>query len=154
MAASPERKARLAMKQRSYKIKSYVNASHAVRWKSGTGKKHNHTWEIVCELHVFEGMVSFFEIEKSLNKAINALSGQYLNDLPEFQVINPTVENVTEYLFNEIDSILRQNNAVLLRIEVSDSPTRSYCIDITERQFPTEAEVLPDQSAPQDDTDA
>ncbi|TOY84540.1 6-pyruvoyl tetrahydropterin synthase [Levilactobacillus brevis] len=102
MAASPERKARLAMKQRSYKIKSYVNASHAVRWKSGTGKKHNHTWEIVCELHVFEGMVSFFEIEKSLNKAINALSGQYLNDLPEFQVINPTVENVTEYLFNEM----------------------------------------------------
>ncbi|KRK21828.1 hypothetical protein FC61_GL000484 [Levilactobacillus brevis ATCC 14869 = DSM 20054] len=103
---------------------------------------------------MFEGMVSFFEIEKSLNKAINALSGQYLNDLPEFQVINPTVENVTEYLFNEIDSILRQNNAVLLRIEVSDSPTRSYCIDITERQFPTEAEVLPDQSASQDDIDA
>ncbi len=133
-------------KQRSYKIKSYVNASHAVRWKSGTGKKHNHTWEIVCELHVFEGMVSFFDIEKSLNKAIDALSGKYLNDLPEFKVINPTVENVTEYLFNQIDGILRQNNAVLLRIEVSDSPTRSYCIDITERQFPTEAEVTQQQA--------
>ncbi|WP_125763734.1 MULTISPECIES: 6-carboxytetrahydropterin synthase [Levilactobacillus] len=131
----------MSMKQRSYKIKSYVNASHAVRWKSGTGKKHNHTWEIVCELHVFEGMVSFFDIEKSLGKAIDALSGQYLNDLPEFKVINPTVENVTEYLFNEIDGILRQNNAVLLRIEVSDSPTRSFCIDVTERKFPTEDEV-------------
>lgn len=134
-------------KQRSYKIKSYVNASHAVRWKSGTGKKHNHTWEIVCELHVFEGMVSFFDIEKSLNKAIDALSGKYLNDLPEFKVINPTVENVTEYLFNQIDGILRQNNAVLLRIEVSDSPTRSYCIDITERQFPTQEAVLAQQQA-------
>ncbi|AYM02293.1 6-pyruvoyl tetrahydropterin synthase [Levilactobacillus brevis] len=134
-------------KQRSYKIKSYVNASHAVRWKSGTGKKHNHTWEIVCELHVFEGMVSFFDIEKSLNKAIDALSGKYLNDLPEFKVINPTVENVTEYLFNQIDGILRQNNAVLLRIEVSDSPTRSYCIDITERQFPTKEAVLAQEDA-------
>ncbi|KRL93278.1 6-carboxytetrahydropterin synthase [Levilactobacillus hammesii] len=138
-------------KQRSYKIKSYVNASHAVRWKSGTGKKHNHTWEIVCELHVFEGMVSFFDIEKSLNTAIDELSGKYLNDLPEFKVINPTVENVTEYLFNEIDGILRKNNAVLLRIEVSDSPTRSFCIDITERQFPTQAEVMADQAKQEDD---
>jgi len=137
-------------KQRTYKIKSYVNASHAVRWKSGTGKKHNHTWEIVCELHVFEGMVSFFDIEKSLNTAINELSGKYLNDLPEFRVINPTVENVTEYLFNEIDGILRKNNAVLLRIEVSDSPTRSYCIDITERQFPSQAEVEASQNNQED----
>ncbi|BDZ31883.1 6-carboxytetrahydropterin synthase [Lactiplantibacillus sp. WILCCON 0030] len=132
-------------KQRSYKIKSYVNASHAVRWKSGTGKKHNHTWEIICELHVFEGMVSFFDIEKSLNKAIDGLSGKFLNDLPEFKVINPTVENVTEYLFDNIDGILRQNNAVLLRIEVSDSPTRSFCIDVTERKFPTEQEVDTEQ---------
>ena len=138
-------------KQRSYKIKSYVNASHAVRWKSGTGKKHNHTWEIVCELQVLEGMVSFFDIEKSLNTAIDELSGKYLNDLPEFKVINPTVENVTEYLFNEIDGILRKNNAVLLRIEVSDSPTRSFCIDITERQFPTQAEVMADQAKQEDD---
>ncbi|MFC6202922.1 6-carboxytetrahydropterin synthase [Lactiplantibacillus nangangensis] len=128
-------------KQRSYKIKSYVNASHAVRWKSGTGKKHNHTWEIVCELHVFEGMVSFFDIEKSLNEAIDGLSGKFLNDLPEFKVINPTVENVTEYLFDKVDGILRQNNAVLLRIEVSDSPTRSFCIDVTERKFPSESQV-------------
>ena len=125
------------MKQRSYKIKSYVNASHAVRWESGTGKKHNHTWEIICELQVFEGMVSFFDIEKSLNSAINELSGQYLNDLPEFEVINPTVENVTEYLFGQVEHILRQNNAMLLRIEVSDSPTRSFCIDVTNPAFPT-----------------
>ncbi|WP_334427405.1 MULTISPECIES: 6-carboxytetrahydropterin synthase [unclassified Levilactobacillus] len=138
-------------KQRTYKIKSYVNASHAVRWESGTGKKHNHIWEIVCELHVFEGMVSFFDIEKSLNQAIDELSGKYLNDLPEFKEINPTVENVTEYLFNEIDGILRQNNAVLLRIEVSDSPTRAYCIDVTERQFPTLEEVQTEKDQPAED---
>ncbi len=31
----------------TYKIKSYVNASHAMRWKDGEGKQHNHTWEVV-----------------------------------------------------------------------------------------------------------
>ena len=47
-----------------------------------------------------------------------------------------TVENVTEYLFDKIDGILRRSGAELLRIEVSDSPTRSYCIDATGRTLP------------------
>ena len=121
-------------KQRTYKIKSYVNASHAVRWATGSGKKHTHTWEIVCELHTVDAMVAFYDIEKNLHQALDELSGKFLNDLPEFKTVNPTVENVTEYLFTKIDNdkTLRDNGAQLLRIEVSDSPTRAYCISVTE----------------------
>ncbi|MYU98133.1 6-pyruvoyl tetrahydropterin synthase [Lactobacillus plantarum] len=119
-------------KQRTYKIKSYVNASHAVRWATGSGKKHTHTWEIVCELHTVDAMVAFYDIEKNLHQALDELSGKFLNDLPEFKTVNPTVENVTEYLFTKIDKTLRDNRAQLLRIEVSDSPTRAYCISVTE----------------------
>ncbi|MCG0593270.1 hypothetical protein IMAU20120_02327 [Lactiplantibacillus plantarum] len=119
-------------KQRTYKIKSCVNASHAVRWATGSGKKHTHTWEIVCELHTVDAMVAFYDIEKNLHQALDELSGKFLNDLPEFKTVNPTVENVTEYLFTKIDKTLRDNGAQLLRIEVSDSPTRAYCISVTE----------------------
>lgn len=119
-------------KQRTYKIKSYVNASHAVRWATGSRKKHTHTWEIVCELHTVDAMVAFYDIEKNLHQALDELSGKFLNDLPEFKTVNPTVENVTEYLFTKIDKTLRDNGAQLLRIEVSDSPTRAYCISVTE----------------------
>ncbi|MGN8167929.1 6-carboxytetrahydropterin synthase [Lactiplantibacillus plantarum] len=119
-------------KQRTYKIKSYVNASHAVRWATGSGKKHTYTWEIVCELHTVDAMVAFYDIEKNLHQALDELSGKFLNDLPEFKTVNPTVENVTEYLFTKIDKTLRDNGAQLLRIEVSDSPTRAYCISVTE----------------------
>ena len=122
----------MTTKQRTYKIKSYVNASHAVRWATGSGKKHTHTWEIVCELHTVDAMVAFSDIEKNLHQALDELSGKFLNDLPEFKTVNPTVENVTEYLFTKIDKTLRDNGAQLLRIEVSDSPTRAYCISVTE----------------------
>ncbi|MCG0824467.1 hypothetical protein IMAU10216_01080 [Lactiplantibacillus plantarum] len=122
----------MTTKQRTYKIKSYVNASHAVRWATGSGKKHTHTWEIVCELHTVDAMVVFYDIEKNLHQALDELSGKFLNDLPEFKTVNPTVENVTEYLFTKIDKTLRDNGAQLLRIEVSDSPTRAYCISVTE----------------------
>ncbi|MDO7803770.1 6-carboxytetrahydropterin synthase [Lactiplantibacillus pentosus] len=122
----------MTTKQRSYKIKSYVNASHAIRWATGSGKKHTHTWEIVCELHTVDAMVAFYDIEKNLHQALDELSGKFLNDLPEFKTVNPTVENVTEYLFKKIDKTLRENGAQLMRIEVSDSPTRSYCISVTD----------------------
>ena len=122
----------MTTKQRTYKIKTYVNASHAVRWATGSGKKHTHTWEIVCELHTVDAMVAFYDIEKNLHQALDELSGKFLNDLPEFKTVNPTVENVTEYLFTKIDKTLRDNGAQLLRIEVSDSPTRAYCISVTE----------------------
>ncbi len=95
-------------------------------------KKHTHTWEIVCELHTVDAMVAFYDIEKNLHQALDELSGKFLNDLPEFKTVNPTVENVTEYLFTKIDKTLRDNGAQLLRIEVSDSPTRAYCISVTE----------------------
>ncbi len=74
----------------------------------------------------------FYDIEKNLHQALDELSGKFLNDLPEFKTVNPTVENVTEYLFTKIDKTLRDNGAQLLRIEVSDSPTRAYCISVTE----------------------
>ena len=122
----------MSTKQRTYKIKSYVNASHAVRWATGSGKKHTHTWEIVCELHTVDAMVAFYDIEKNLHQALDELSGKFLNDLPEFKTVNPTVENVTEYLFKKIDKTLRDNGAQLMRIEVSDSPTRAYCISVTD----------------------
>ncbi|WP_436696956.1 6-carboxytetrahydropterin synthase [Lactiplantibacillus pentosus] len=122
----------MTTKQRSYKIKSYVNASHAIRWATGSGKKHTHTWEIVCELHTVDAMVAFYDIEKNLHQALDELSGKFLNDLPEFKTVNPTVENVAEYLFKKIDNTLRENGAQLMRIEVSDSPTRAYCISVTD----------------------
>lgn len=126
----------MTIKHRSYNIKSYFNASHAVRWENGQGKQHNHTWEVVCELSTEESMVSFSDIEKSLRGVLDEFSGQFLNELPEFTVINPTVENVAEHLFVKVDDVLRENDAKLLRLELSDSPTRAYCIDVTGRTMP------------------
>ena len=48
----------------TYKIKSYVNASHAMRWKDGEGKQHNHTWEVVCEIKSKDDHMFFVILRK------------------------------------------------------------------------------------------
>lgn len=115
----------------TYKIKSYVNASHAIRWESGEGKQHNHTWEIICEIHTSgDHMIIFNDLEKAIQEVVSGMSGQFLNRMPYFETINPTLENVTVYLFNLIQPKLKELQASLIRIEVGESPTRSYCISV------------------------
>lgn len=37
-----------------------------MRWENGEGKQHNHTWEIVCEIHSKnDQMIVFNDIEKA-----------------------------------------------------------------------------------------
>ncbi|WP_082409194.1 6-carboxytetrahydropterin synthase [Secundilactobacillus paracollinoides] len=108
----------------TYKIKSYVNASHAMRWEDGEGKEHNHTWEIVCEIHSLnDHMIIFNDLENTIKDILNSFAGKFLNTLPYFKDINPTVENVTVWLFDLISPALREEQAKLIRIEVSESPT-------------------------------
>lgn len=115
----------------TYKIKYYVNASHAMRWKDGEGKQHNHTWEIICEIHSKgDHMIVFNDIEYEMKSIFNTFSGKFLNKLPYFKKVNPTTENVTVWLFNRLTPVLEKLDAELVRIEVGESPTRSYCIDI------------------------
>lgn len=115
----------------TYKIKSYVNASHAMRWADGEGKQHTHTWEIICEIKSKnDEMIVFRDIEQAISDVLDSFSGKFLNKLPYFKEINPTVENVTVWLFDLITPKMERLSARLIRIEVGESPTRSYCITV------------------------
>lgn len=113
----------------SYKIKAYLNASHAVRWKEGTGKAHPHTWEVICEIeNNSEQMLRFDEIEFVIAEVLAAFEGKLLNDIAPFDTVNPTLENLTDYLFEECKKMLLKKECHLTRIEIGESPTRFYCV--------------------------
>ncbi|KRL00987.1 6-carboxytetrahydropterin synthase [Liquorilactobacillus capillatus] len=117
----------------SYRIKTFFNAGHAVRWEKGTGKRHSHTWEVVCELRSqSEQTVIFSDIEETLNSIFEKISGSFLNTLDEFKEVNPTVENITLWLYRLMTPVLEPLGVSLIRLEVSESPTRSYCITVSD----------------------
>ncbi|KRM59534.1 hypothetical protein C5L31_000314 [Secundilactobacillus malefermentans] len=77
-------------------------------------------------------MVIFNDMEKSVNEVLSLINGKFLNDLAYFETVNPSVENVTVYLFNLIRKELKKIHARLSRIEVGESPTRFYCLSVDE----------------------
>ncbi len=113
-----------------YRLKFYVNASHAIRWEQGIGQKHNHTWEIVCE---FKGLnnrfISFFEAEKVVRNILDKFEGTYLNDTPTFEHINPTLENVTELFFEKLNKDILKVDGKLIQVEVAEKPTHIFRIE-------------------------
>lgn len=65
-----------------------------------------------------------------------------MNKTEPFDTINPTVENIAEYLKDELSRILWDNGWLLSVIEVAETPSRSYIIDVSD-----DAELFKEQAA-------
>jgi 6-pyruvoyltetrahydropterin/6-carboxytetrahydropterin synthase len=116
-----------------YKYKFYLNAAHSININGKIGERHPHTWEIAIEVtNIDEGIILFDQIEKSIEDYLNKFQDQYLNDISEFAVMNLTLENLCAFFKNSLREIIYENGMVLLSIEMSETPSRSYIINISD----------------------
>lgn len=95
------------------------------------GQLHPHTWEIISDFSTNAGAdVQFNEYEKEIMNYLRRYEDKTLNEVKPFDTLNPTVENFTEVIFNDLryHSELIENNIILQKLEVSEGPTRTYII--------------------------
>lgn len=116
----------------TYKLRTFINASHAVRWQDGQGAEHPHTWELILDIRPNVGTEAFkFEsIEQVMNASIEPFAGQFLNTVAPFDEVNPTLENFTDILFDLITSALLEISCQLIELSVGESPTRFYHVTL------------------------
>lgn len=115
------------MLYRQYKYKFYLNMNHSVEINGKIGAIHSHTWEICIGMAVEENVfVSFSEIEKCVTSVLDRYQDKYMNNLPPFNVINPTLENVGDYFFEYLRKELWERGWMLLILELSETPSRVY----------------------------
>lgn len=118
------------MRYNQYKYKFYLNANHSILIDGVMGQVHPHTWEIVIEvIKVVEGFVQFSFVEKTIEELLSKYQDKYINEIEPFNEINPTLENISEYFKEAIKEALKQDGWMLLRLEISETPARSYIID-------------------------
>lgn len=116
----------------TYRLRTFINASHAVRWDQGEGQEHPHTWELILEIkpniHPIE--LKFEDIERIINQTLLKFSGQKLNNIAPFNKVNPTLENFSDYLFDILTLALEKINCRLDKLAVGESPMRFYTVSI------------------------
>jgi 6-pyruvoyltetrahydropterin/6-carboxytetrahydropterin synthase len=83
-------------------------AGHALRnYKGACENVHGHNFKIRVTLEGQEldgtGMlVDFLDVKQSMRDVIARLDHRFLNDVPPFDVKNPSAENIAEYFYKEI----------------------------------------------------
>lgn len=129
------------MRYSQYKFKFYLNASHAIYINGIMGQRHPHTWEIT--IHVLkerEEFIEFSDLEKKIEVWMKQYQDRLLNEVPPFDKINPTMENCCDYFKDALKNILHSEGWLLLTIEMSETPTRSYVINLFDTEEEAEAE--------------
>ncbi len=115
---------------RQYKLKFYLNMNHFIIIGDKLGEVHPHTWEIIISVvSAQEDMTPFTNIERRMEAVMDQYQDKLLNDCAPFNKIVPTVENAAKYFFRLIQDNLIQEGWILMMLEVSETPTRSYIIN-------------------------
>jgi len=90
-------------------------AGHALRnYKGACENVHGHNFKIQVTIEGREldgtGMlVDFLDVKQSMRDVIARLDHKFLNDVPPFDVKNPSAENIAEYFYEELTSGLVSN---------------------------------------------
>lgn len=92
----------------SIKIESYFSAAHFLRGYSGKCEElHGHNWkvEVVVQAKKLDktGMVlDFKDLKTELNKVLEKLDHKCLNNISYFKKVNPTSENIAQYIYKNL----------------------------------------------------
>lgn len=114
---------------REYRLKAYLNMNHYIIINGRQGQTHPHTWEFVITIIVAgDEFVEFRTFENLIEQYLDKYQNQILNTIEPFDLIVPTIENVTEHFNDELQELLREHGGELVSMEGSETPTRSYIV--------------------------
>lgn len=92
-------------------------AGHALRnYKGKCENVHGHNYKVRVtlageKLDSVGLLYDFVELKRGLSAVIQALDHKFLNDLPPFDRINPSAENIAKYFYEEITKQLAASPA-------------------------------------------
>ena len=96
---------------------------------------HGHNWKVEVEvlgnkLDNVGMVIDFKEIRNLTNEVVDTLDHRYLNDLKAFKEINPTAENIAEYIHSELTKLINNDNIRVKSIKLweTDKSAVTYTV--------------------------
>ena len=105
------------------------SAAHMLKGYDGLcSNLHGHNWTVQVFIRADRlddiGIAADFTvIKRVLTEILSQFDHKYLNELPEFQGINPTSENIARIIFEKLAPAVAKPGIKLDRVRVCESPT-------------------------------
>ena len=93
-------------------------AGHALRNYHGKCENvHGHNYRVqitVAGQNLDENglLVDFIELKRAMGRVVDYLDHRFINDLPPFDVLNPSAENLAKYFHDEVSGGLKVDQPV------------------------------------------
>ena len=110
------------------KIVTDFASAHSLRdYPGDCSRLHGHNWqvEVMVSSQVLDESgiaIDFREIKKQTKAVVKRLDHQYLNEIKSFDVLNPTAENISKYLFDEIGILINEENVKVKEVLIWETP--------------------------------
>ncbi|MCL2826536.1 MAG: 6-carboxytetrahydropterin synthase QueD [Eggerthellaceae bacterium] len=108
-------------------VRDHFDAAHTLPGYDGPCRfLHGHTWDVEASITGQEldpvGMIyDFKDLKNSLHAVLDNFDHRYINDVPPFDEINPTAENLARVVYYELEKTLPKG-ILLHDITVWESP--------------------------------
>lgn len=120
----------------SMKIVTDFAAAHLLRGYEGPcSRLHGHNWkvevEVIAQALDEVGMgLDFKLIKDSTRRLVGDLDHRNLNDIPPFDQVNPTAENIAAYLYSSLSDELNDGRVSVNAVTLWE--TERACVRYTE----------------------
>lgn len=100
------------------------SGAHRLRGYQGKCESmHGHNWRVKVfvgaeELDELGMVIDFHVLGKQLGETLNAVDHKDLNEVPPFDEINPSSENMAKYIFEEISRRVNSDRARVTKVKV------------------------------------
>ena len=86
-------------------------------------RMHGHNWKVeveVCgnKLDNIGMVIDFKEIRNTTKGVVDQLDHRFLNDLDPFKKINPTAENIAQYIYTELSDVMNDKQIEVKSIKL------------------------------------
>ena len=99
-------------------VEESFSAGHALRNYRGKCENvhgHNYRCHVTIEGERLDDiglLVDFVALKKVIHAVLDRMDHQWLNDLPPFDILNPSAENMARHIYDGIAEGLRENATV------------------------------------------
>jgi 6-pyruvoyltetrahydropterin/6-carboxytetrahydropterin synthase len=106
-------------------------AGHALRgYKGKCENVHGHNYKICVtvageKLNSTGLLIDFVDLRAALRELAERLDHRFMNDIPPFDAINPSAENLAKYFSDGIDAQVRPHGVRVTSVKVWETDTTS-----------------------------
>jgi 6-pyruvoyltetrahydropterin/6-carboxytetrahydropterin synthase len=114
------------------RVEARFEAAHFLREYRGISEPlHGHSYKVEADLAARGGgvdadaiAVDFVSAKRKLEALARRLDYGCINDVPPFDTINPSAENIAEWFYNELSSAIR-DEGIVTAVTIWEGPVNS-----------------------------